>query len=72
MKLLFFVGYPVRISGNERADSAARAALQKEVSNFLVSYTDTYQYISWCCCRPTLPCFYGDDGESSFGFLTRI
>ena len=34
------------ISGNERADSAAKAALQKDVSNCLVSYTDTYQYIS--------------------------
>ena len=34
------------ISGNERADSAAKAALQKDVSNCLISYTDTYQYIS--------------------------
>ena len=34
------------ISGNERADSAAKAALQKYVSNCLISYTDTYQYIS--------------------------
>ena len=34
------------ISGNERADSAAFAALQKDVSNCLISYTDTYQYIS--------------------------
>ena len=33
------------ISGNERADSAAKAALQKDVSNCLISYTDTYQYI---------------------------
>ena len=31
---------------NERADSAAKAALQKDVSNCLISYTDTYQYIS--------------------------
>ena len=30
------------ISGNERADSAAKAALQKDVSNCLISYTDTY------------------------------
>ena len=29
------------ISGNERADSAAKAALQKDVSNCLISYTDT-------------------------------
>ena len=34
------------ISRNERADSAAKAALQKDVSNCLISYTDTYQYIS--------------------------
>ena len=34
------------ISGNERADSAAKAALQKDISNCLISYTDTYQYIS--------------------------
>ena len=36
----------MEISGNERADSAAKAALQKDVSNCLISYTDTYQYIS--------------------------
>ena len=34
------------ISGNERADSATKAALQKDVFNCLISYTDTYQYIS--------------------------
>ena len=34
------------ISGNERADSSAKAALEKDVSNCLFSYTDTYQYIS--------------------------
>ena len=34
------------ISGNERADSAAKAALQKDVSDCLISYTDAYQYIS--------------------------
>ena len=28
------------ISGNERADSAAKAELQKEVSECLISYTD--------------------------------
>ena len=33
-------------SHNERADSAAKAALQKDVFNCLISYTDTYQYIS--------------------------
>ena len=36
----------MEISGNERADSAAKAALQMDVSNGLISYTDTYQYIS--------------------------
>ena len=36
------------ISGNERADSAAKAALQKDVSNCLISYTDTHQYINQC------------------------
>ena len=34
------------ISGNEHADSAAKSALQKDVSNCLISCTDTYQYIS--------------------------
>ena len=34
------------ISGNERAASAAKAALQKVVSECLISYTDAYQYIS--------------------------
>ena len=34
------------ISENERADSAAKAALQKVVSECLISYTDAYQYIS--------------------------
>ena len=33
------------ISGNERADSAAKAALQKDISNCLISYIDAYQYI---------------------------
>ena len=33
------------ISGNERADSAAKAALQKDVSDCLISYTDAYQYV---------------------------
>ena len=32
----------IGISGNERADSA----LQKDVSECLISYTDAYQYIS--------------------------
>ena len=36
----------VGISGNERADSTAKAALQKDVSDCLISYTDAYQYIS--------------------------
>ena len=34
------------ISGNERADSAVKAALQKVVSECLISYTDANQYIS--------------------------
>ena len=34
------------IYGNERADSATKAALQKDVSDCLISYTDAYQYIS--------------------------
>ena len=34
------------ISGNECAVSAAKAALQKNVSDCLISYTDAYQYIS--------------------------
>ena len=33
------------ISGNEHADSAAKAALQKDVSNGLISYTDACQYV---------------------------
>ena len=38
------------ISGNERADSAAKAALQKDVFDCLISYTDAYQYISQYVC----------------------
>ena len=34
------------IYGNEHADSAVKAAPQKDVSNCLISYTDTYRYIS--------------------------
>ena len=34
------------ISVNECADSAAKAALQKDVSDCLITYTDAYQYIS--------------------------
>ena len=34
------------ISGNERADSAAKAALLKYVSECLISYTDAFKYIS--------------------------
>ena len=33
------------ITGNERADSAAKA-LQKDVSECLISYIDAFQYIS--------------------------
>ena len=36
------------ISGNECADSAAKAVLQKVVSERLISYTDVFQYISQC------------------------
>ena len=36
----------MEISGSEHADSAANAALQKDVSDCLISYTDAYQYIS--------------------------
>ena len=32
--------------GNERAGSAAKIALQKDVAECLISYTDAYQYIS--------------------------
>ena len=47
-KTIIFCWLPshMGIFGNERADSAAKAALQKDVSNCLISYTDTYQYIS--------------------------
>ena len=47
-KTVIFCWLPshIGISGNERADSAAKAALQKDVSNCLISYTATYQYIS--------------------------
>ena len=38
------------ISGNERADYAAEAALQKVVSECLISYTYAYQYISQYVC----------------------
>ena len=34
------------ISGNERADSIAEAALHKDVSECLISYSDAYQYIT--------------------------
>ena len=42
-KTVIFCWLPshIGISGNERADSAAKAALQKDVSNCLISYTDT-------------------------------
>ena len=32
----------MRISGNERAESAAKAALLNDVSDCLISYTDAY------------------------------
>ena len=40
----------MKISGIVRADSAAKAALQKDVSEFLISYNDAYQYISQYVC----------------------
>ena len=40
----------VGISENERADSAVKAALQKDVSECLISYNDAYQYISHYVC----------------------
>ena len=47
-KTVIFCWLPshVGISGNERADSAEKAALQKDISDCLISYTDAYQYIS--------------------------
>ena len=33
------------MTGNEGADYAAKAALHKDVSEYLISYTDAYQYI---------------------------
>ena len=36
------------IDGNERTDYAAKAALGKDVSECLISYTDAYQYIAIC------------------------
>ena len=35
------------ISGNEHADSDAKAALQKYVSECLISYNDACQYDVW-------------------------
>ena len=35
------------ITGNERADSAMIAAIEKVVYEYLISYTDTYQYIGY-------------------------
>ena len=47
-KTVIFCWLPshMEISGNERADAAANAALQKVVSECLISYTDAYQCIS--------------------------
>ena len=46
-KIVFFVGYPViwEFLETKHADSAVKAALQKDVSDCLISSTDTYQYI---------------------------
>ena len=47
-KTVIFCWLPshMRISGNKHADSAAKAALQKDVSDWLIKCTDAYQYIS--------------------------
>ena len=37
------------ISGNKCADSSAKSALQKDVSECLILYTDAYQYIKSIC-----------------------
>ena len=51
-KTVIFCWLPshMAISVNKRADSAAKAALQKDVSDCLISYTDAYQYISQYVC----------------------
>ena len=33
------------ISGNEKADAAAKAALEKEISEYILPYSDSRQYI---------------------------
>ena len=44
--ILCWLASHVGISGNKRADSTAKkAALQKDVSDCLISYTDACQYV---------------------------
>ena len=43
--VIFLVAQPYGSYWNERSDSAAKAALQKYVSECMVAYTVTYQYI---------------------------
>ena len=49
-KHVIFCWLPIhmRINGNEKNESAANAALQKDVSECFISYTDAYQDISQC------------------------
>ena len=40
----YWLASHVGITGKERADSEAKAALQKFVSEYLISYTDVFLY----------------------------
>ena len=45
MRFIVFI-HTVQITGNKRADSPTKAALQQVVSECLISYTNACQYIS--------------------------